>query len=1419
MIKKFSWIICLLAVFSLSFIPGAVAATISLSNGWNLVSSRISISVSNTFSSASNFTSVWKWTTGNKWAVYLSGEDDGGASYAGSKGFDLLSTISPGEGFWVNSNGAQNVTVTGTEETSNTMSLTSGWNLKGLAISSSITVASVFSDSAKFTSIWEWASNKWAVYLPGQTDGGASYAVSKGFSLLSTITPGEGFWVNAGSAQSVNLVETPPLVGKVQEVVGTTDKNSYKAVSGAAVSINNVSVGKTDSQGLFTTSNYSGSSVKVDVQLSGYVPFSQAVTIPDSAQIYIFIQKQDTSSEKLEKTSLSKIMIGPQKATPKVITSSDGTTSITISGMQLQSDITVAVTPYNSLNTILDAKTIAELQLGAVDIVGGGTISVVDSNGNPTTGEAAGFSAQVTPKTNKVLGKWSLDTIETKTGSSGNAGLYMLSKSSGGWKNVGKAKVEQKQNSSVKNMVPNSGVVMTSLDSFIFVMATTETQQVQDNQIVGKVVEKGTEKGIPGAFVGLDGFNTESITDGSGNFTLDFHITDAATLKIQYLFLYAYKDGFRAGLQQIPINPQTNSVSISGPITVGLEPFGDVITISGHVYDESQKPIADARVVLKTPSVLDEIHFQENRIYVGKNDEAHFKWTIMQKPDTPLGEPIVLKTIPPTKGKNFLSKEDVKDLLTNITGDTVFLINLEVTQKVGDNQFREEGQGLVSVYTLGDQKMFQFDFMPDFTNFSIMEAWTDSNGAYEFYDVQKNMLPFVKASAKAAGYKRSEFEKLPLPQAGVITKDFNLPVQTAAQAYGETFETATASDWSTKILSKGEPIDSNTKWQLLDQPEKITMPSKLLNSVMFADMGSVDVPGTIGAITLDTDKSQEFFKVGKATVTFTKDGEQKSIPVELYDWGSPGGGPDGIYDDIWFANPADDLTYDLWYDFDKYPVTQSAEFWSMSLEAGDIIMVSYQGVAKGEDGGLHLLPAFSGSRVFWMGNLKSPDYIGTYYDPELNTGENIVDAILESPVIDLTNFSFAELQMQTWFEVNGGNFCSMALEVALMDDVESGVTVTLESDYGAIDVKKGEFVPLRQFNPFIMMGLGAFGPPAAGGAPLPKEGMALQKGLLQASIPNDNNGDGIPDDWADWASSWTSCAELGITELDPWSDPDWDGFSNLEEYIWGGDPCDYYSPDQDEDGLPDPWEDAQSCGGGYLNMVPWDDSDGDGFTNENEFWMGTNPCDINDPGEGFQPPEPGNLAMGLTSGGEFAPPQWRPFRFNLAPFAGHKIKLSFKFSFKNKTGNYFRGWAIDDVKIVDAESDLDFKIMTPEFGFFDQYHFEEIVQGESWSGNYLFKMTDVFSLDLNTPDAVEQKYIPPDQTITVTQEGLWFTTSIKIAGIDCTVEGNFFNEAYDQLTFYFSGTGLLEKTINGWGNMSIDPDTKNISGYFEAVTS
>jgi len=171
---------------------------------WNLLSLPVvptDPSVDNLLSGAmDNIISVWKWVDGD-WAVYLPGEADKGAAYASSKNFGLLTDITCGQGFWVNSNTAQTLNVIGTQPPDTSCSLTEGWNLIGLKSNQSQVITDLISgQESKIASVWKWENSNWAVYLPGEEDGGANYAQSKGFTALEDINPGEGFWVNCTEA-------------------------------------------------------------------------------------------------------------------------------------------------------------------------------------------------------------------------------------------------------------------------------------------------------------------------------------------------------------------------------------------------------------------------------------------------------------------------------------------------------------------------------------------------------------------------------------------------------------------------------------------------------------------------------------------------------------------------------------------------------------------------------------------------------------------------------------------------------------------------------------------------------------------------------------------------------------------------------------------------------------------------------------------------------------------------------------------------------------------------------------------------------------------------------------------------------------------------------------------------------------------
>lgn len=82
---------------------GANSCNIQLVTGWNLAGSTAgTASVAALFSDKTKVNTVWKWNTvKNNWAFYAP-NSDGGVAYATSKGYELLTSINGGEGFWVN---------------------------------------------------------------------------------------------------------------------------------------------------------------------------------------------------------------------------------------------------------------------------------------------------------------------------------------------------------------------------------------------------------------------------------------------------------------------------------------------------------------------------------------------------------------------------------------------------------------------------------------------------------------------------------------------------------------------------------------------------------------------------------------------------------------------------------------------------------------------------------------------------------------------------------------------------------------------------------------------------------------------------------------------------------------------------------------------------------------------------------------------------------------------------------------------------------------------------------------------------------------------------------------------------------------------------------------------------------------------
>ena len=223
-------------VFSSLAVAETTTQTLSLNSGWNLVGNGLTepIGVSGSFGNASLVTTVWKWNVStSKWAFYAPSQADGGAAYAASKGYDFLSTIYGGEGFWVNASqpfsltfeaAPQKLSSSFQEGKAGAMRL--GWNLVSVGDTTS---ARVFNSnlgltppSAGFvpqnlTTLWAWDSTqaKWFFYAPQLDASGGTvlkdYIAAKGYLDFTTqsknLGSGVGFWVNSPSSSEMDAID------------------------------------------------------------------------------------------------------------------------------------------------------------------------------------------------------------------------------------------------------------------------------------------------------------------------------------------------------------------------------------------------------------------------------------------------------------------------------------------------------------------------------------------------------------------------------------------------------------------------------------------------------------------------------------------------------------------------------------------------------------------------------------------------------------------------------------------------------------------------------------------------------------------------------------------------------------------------------------------------------------------------------------------------------------------------------------------------------------------------------------------------------------------------------------------------------------------------------------------------------------
>jgi len=154
---------------------------------------------------------VWAWDAANKqWAFFTPSMTSAElGTYAMNKGYTVLQSIAPRQGFWLNGNKASALPALSGNATSVALAdLASGWNLMSdsRSLMPSEFHASLGSAAANYITLWAWNPTKtaWLFHSPAlEAQGGTKlldYINSKGYldftASARTLAPGSGFWVN-----------------------------------------------------------------------------------------------------------------------------------------------------------------------------------------------------------------------------------------------------------------------------------------------------------------------------------------------------------------------------------------------------------------------------------------------------------------------------------------------------------------------------------------------------------------------------------------------------------------------------------------------------------------------------------------------------------------------------------------------------------------------------------------------------------------------------------------------------------------------------------------------------------------------------------------------------------------------------------------------------------------------------------------------------------------------------------------------------------------------------------------------------------------------------------------------------------------------------------------------------------------------
>jgi hypothetical protein len=779
--------------------------------------------------------------------------------------------------------------------------------------------------------------------------------------------------------------------------------------------------------------------------------------------MYLFVQKVDKNkvkivaeelvceecTEQLSGSGLTKTVFSfaesTEKPTPKTISSSDASTSVVITNMKLKKDITMAVTPYKSPLYVPKLNQIGE-DIGdtSVKVISGGDINIVDSNGIPVTAAEACFCATVRFISARIIGEMTGQEIFNKV-TAGEGTLHLLVFKEKKWQMVDQPQVTiTDQGGGVYAVNQNLGKTL-RLYPFVFVFKP-KAELVFTGSISGTVTDKDGNP-LKGVLVGLKGNDTFDVTSSAdadkGSFEIPYKsfISEEPVTHILSFKKSDYLDAIQAA--QV-----TSTLPYATGIDVQLEKIQNFFDLSGQVkkmVDGVAEGIGGALVTLYTPVVLDNISINGTTITTGLDSTATYTWEIKDN-----GTSIYTDSGTGAEGKNIFALDSFAQAVMTVDG--VYSLKVTVVHTKSGNTYTESQTGIIlKAGTTYTAIMDPTSLYP-----SELTVKADGSGYYLFGNLDQNMDGLLSLKGEAIGYQPSA---LISPPAGNISEN-QLSENIILESQSQPGETA-----GTGLYSEGfetEAIDQNwtfvntsnlVGWQVLSNPETVMVSEGIVegamqqyeeeeyfqSGVLFPDRKTIDVVGTITAITDST-----------AIVSFTKNGETEPTTVSVTLTDTNG---DQSFDSVTNNYSSyETAQYDVWL-----------QSYTQELIVDSQVTVSYPDPFDTE---ISLLPAFGGDTVLWYGYTGT----GTFSDQDSNTSTEVNSGEAISPVIDLTNFSYATGNFKTWYEVESvdvasGQFDQMRIFVAVVDDQTEDIDVPIYDGNTLYQFTKGTYYELAKLNP------------------------------------------------------------------------------------------------------------------------------------------------------------------------------------------------------------------------------------------------------------------------------------------------------------------------------------------------------------------